>query len=261
MAGAVTPLMVQPAREERKVDIEALKTELDESGLVIIPELIARDHAARAANILTELMRKESQANKPDQHLRGVFNYLDPAHDEVFLPLVTHPICLELAKHALGEGFQMTEIGARWRKPGSAGSDVYLSVPLDWMTNSGLAVPTNVCFLIAFSWMLTDLTQDIGATFYIPYSHHAQRAPRHGVPYKYQIAAEGPAGSLVIRPGGLWHSFGPNNTRDKERVGLMGGYFARWMDPASVDWKLMKRSVRDRLPDSVRAMNQHVSEG
>src|SRR5213593_4561529 len=39
IAGAVTPVMVQPAREELKVDIEALKTELDESGLVIIPEL------------------------------------------------------------------------------------------------------------------------------------------------------------------------------------------------------------------------------
>ena len=109
--------------------------------------------------------------------------------------------------------------------------------------------------------MLTNLTRDIGATFYIPYSQHTTRAPQPGRQYKYQVAAEGPAGSLVIRPGGLWHSFGANRTRDKERVGLMGGYFARWMDPTSVDWRLMKRSVRERLPENVRAMNRHVIEG
>src|SRR5215475_10299761 len=62
-------------------------------------------------------------------------------------------------------------------------------------------------------------------------STQASTAPRRGVTYKYQIAAEGLAGSLVIRLGGVWHSFGPNNTRDKERVGFMGGYFARWMGP------------------------------
>jgi hypothetical protein len=243
------------------MDIEQLKLELDESGLVIIPELIPRNEAMRAAEILRELMRKESRQNQADQHLRGVFNYLEPADDEVFLPLVAHPICLELAKHALGEGFEMTEVGARWRKPGSPGTDVYLSVPLDWMVSSGLPVPNNTCFLITFSWMLTDLTRDIGATFYIPYSQHTTRAPQPGRQYKYQVAAEGPAGSLVIRPGGLWHSFGANRTRDKERVGLMGGYFARWMDPTSVDWRLMKRSVRERLPENVRAMNRHVIEG
>ena len=129
----------------------------------------------------------------------------------------------------------MTEVGARWRKPGSAGTDVHFSVPLDWMVSSGLPVPANTCFLITFSWMLTDLTRDIGATLYIPYTHHTPRVPKPGREYKYQIAAEGPAGSLVIRPGGLLHSFGPNQTRNNERVGLMGGYFALWMDPTSVD--------------------------
>jgi hypothetical protein len=241
------------------MDVESLKTELDEAGLVIIPELIPRSHAEQAAEILKQIMKKQPDAETPDQHLRGVFNHLNRQEDPVFLPLVTHPVCLELAQHALGNGFQMTEIGARWRRPGCRATDVYLSVPLDWMSSSGLPVP-NVCFLITFSWMLTDLTRDMGATFYLPYSHHAGRAPRPGVNYKYQIAAEGPAGSVVVRLGGIWHSFGANTTRAKENVGLMGGYFARWMNPQAVDWKLMKRAVRDRLPENVQAMNQHVAE-
>ena len=79
--------------------------------------------------------------------------------------------------------------------------------------------------------MLTDLTRDIGATFYTPTLHEFQSREGNTNIKLPQKAA----GSLVIRPGGLCHSFGPNQTRDKERVGLMGGYFARWMDPTSVD--------------------------
>jgi hypothetical protein len=41
----------------------------------------------------------------------------------------------------------------------------------------------------------------------------------------------------------------------------MGGYFPFWMNPASVGWRPMKRSVRDRLPKNVQDMNRYVIEG
>ena len=65
---------MRPSREKLKVDIEELKLELDESGLVIILEVVPRNDALRAAEILRDLMRRESKENKVDQHLRGVFN-------------------------------------------------------------------------------------------------------------------------------------------------------------------------------------------
>src|SRR5207253_11386151 len=117
------------------------------------------------------------------------------------------------------------------------------------------------CFVLPFSWRLNDLTRDMGATLYLPFSHHAPRGPRTGVSYRYLVGVEAPAGSVLIHHGALWHHFGANTTRDKARVGFMGGYFPHWMDPVAAGWQPMKRSVRDRLPQAVQRMNTHVIDG
>ena len=109
--------------------------------------------------------------------------------------------------------------------------------------------------------MLHDLTRDMGATLYLPFSHHAPRGPRAGVRYRHLVAVEAPAGSVLVHHSGLWHNFGANTTKDKSRVGLMGGYFPFWMDPVAIGWQPLKRSVRDRMPKEVRQMNRHVSDG
>jgi len=49
---------LRPSRQKLKVDIEELKLELHESGLIIIPEVLPRNDALRAAEILRDLMRR-----------------------------------------------------------------------------------------------------------------------------------------------------------------------------------------------------------
>jgi hypothetical protein len=239
---------------------DALKAELDEYGFVIVKELIPRAAALRAEKRVREIMSRQHDADKPDQHLPGFFNQIEPSDDSLFLPLVTQPVCLKLARALLGDGFQMTEVGCRWRKPGAPAGAARVTRPVDSFGRSGLPMP-NVCFVLAFSWMLNDLTRDMGATYYLPFSHHALRGPRAGVEYQYRVEVEAPAGSVLIHHGGLWHGFGANTTKDKARVGLMGGYIPAWMDPVSVGWQPMKRSVRDRMPQVVQQMNRHVSDG
>ncbi len=235
------------------------KADFEEYGFIVLREVIPRADALRLEERVRQIMRRRTDAAAPDQHISGFWNELEPADDSDFLPLITQPVCLELARTLLGEGFQMTEVGARWRKRGAAASPMHVTRPLDRITDAGLPMP-NVSFVLAFSWMLNDLTAEMGATLYLPFSHHAPRGPRPGIAYRHLVAIEAPAGSVVIHHGGLWHQFGPNRTTDKERVGFMGGYFPRWMDPVSVGWQPMKRSVRDRLPPAVRAMNSHVIE-
>jgi ectoine hydroxylase-related dioxygenase (phytanoyl-CoA dioxygenase family) len=205
-------------------------------------------------------MGRQSDADRIDQHLPGFFNHLEPKDDPLFVPLVTHSICLRLSQDFLGPRFQMTEVGCRWRKPGAPEGPIHVGVPLDSLARAGLPAP-NVAFVLGFSWILQDLTKEMGTSFNLPFSHHASRGPRAGVRYRNLVPVEAAAGSLLIYHGGLWHNFGANTTRDRSRVGLMGGYFPFWMDPVAVGWQPMKRSVRDRMPDEVQRMNRHVMEG
>jgi hypothetical protein len=240
--------------------LDDLQAELTEYGFVIIPELIPRAEALRVEERVREIMRRRPDADKIDQHLPGFFNQLEPGDDALFVPLVTQPVCLALARAFLGEGFQMTEVGCRWRKPGAPAGPIRLTRPTDSMYRDGLPVP-GTCLVLAFAWMLNDLTRDMGASYYLPFSQHASLWPRPDAQYKHVVYGEAPAGSLLIHHGGVWHGFGANTTTDKSRVGLMGAYIPFWIDLVTVGWQPMKRSVRDRMPEIVQKMNQRVIDG
>src|SRR5262245_11511807 len=97
-------------------EYNAIKAEFEEYGYVVLHKVIPRADAERTEKRVREIMARQPDANNIDQHLPGFFNHLDPKDDDLFLPLVTQPICLRLAQDFLGPGFQMTEVGCRWRK-------------------------------------------------------------------------------------------------------------------------------------------------
>jgi hypothetical protein len=236
-----------------------LTAELEEYGFVVLRELIPKADAQRIAQRVQEIMRRHVDKGQPDLHLSGLYDYLEPGDYPLFDPLFTQPACLEAASHLLGDGFQMTEVGCRWRKPSAPAGPMHPTKPLDRFVAAGLPLP-NVCFVLAISWMINDLTRDMGATLYLPCSHHLRHVPRGGLSDKYLVPIEAPAGSVVIHHSGLWHRFGPNTTRDQARVGVMSGYIPAWLDPQTVGWKLMKRSVRDRLSSGIQHLNHRAVE-
>ena len=241
------------------MDLQQLKTELDTYGFVVIPDLISRADAETAAKRIAEIMESRPDKADADQHLRNPLDYLDARDYLLFAKLLAHPVCLDLAKHLVGDGFQLTEPGCRWRKPGSPAGPVHITSPIDRFAKAGLPIP-NTCFLVPFSWNLNDLTAEMGATYYLPFSQFAHGAPWPGMTLKHAVPGAGPAGSLVIHHGGMWHGFGPNTTPDRPRIGLMASYCAAWMDPTGAGYRLMKRSVRDRMPEAVQKLNRRVSE-
>jgi ectoine hydroxylase-related dioxygenase (phytanoyl-CoA dioxygenase family) len=248
------------AANGNKVLSDDLKAEFDEYGFIVLEEVIPRQHALRVEERVKEIMARQPDADKVDQHLPGLFNHLDPKDDALFVPLVAQPVCLAIAETVLGEGFQMTEVGCRWRKPGAAAGPLRVTRPTDRFSRAGLPMP-NICFVLGISWMLSDLTRDMGVTLYLPFSHHVPRGPRAGATYNYLVPVEAPAGSVLVHHSGVWHGFGANTTKDKARVGVMSGYIPGWMDLVSVGWQPLKRSIRDRLPEPVRRMNTHVIDG
>lgn len=73
--------------------------------------------------------------------------------------------------------------------------------------------------MVTTIWALTDFTAANGATRIVPGSH---QEPGHPDPDddSRAIAAEMPAGSVMVMDSALWHCGGPNTTTDEWRLGL-----------------------------------------
>jgi hypothetical protein len=237
-------------------DLDALKAELDVTGFVVLHGLLPAQQAGDMAKRLMRIMEQRPEAGARYQNLRGVFNYDD---EDSFVPLVTDPVYLELAKHLVGDGMQMAEVGAVWNKPGAPAGGWHADVPIGWFSSQGRPIPA-VCFMVNCIWMLTEFTRDNGATQLVPFSHRSGQLPRAEIADRHGVAAEGPPGSIVIFHGAIWHRSGANTTRDRQRVGVSSGFYAHWMDPRAGGWYLLTREVRERMPPGVRQMNRQVVE-
>lgn len=69
---------------------------------------------------------------------------------------------------------------------------------------------------------ITDFTEENGATRLLPGSHHADHAPDPLATHD-TVAAEMPAGSVLVWVGSPWHGGGANRT-DRRRVGIAMNY-------------------------------------
>ena len=272
--------------ENTNIDIDLAKVKLGEYGYVLLPNLISSDTAMQMAERLKEVSLHRSDSANPFQHLGNLFNPLEPNEYESFLPLITNPVVLSLAHHMLGEGFQAFGSSVAWTKPGAQASGIHGDVPMGWFAEHSRPFPKNICFIVQCNWMLTDFTRENGATELLPMSHRLgipnmwpdengnslfmnERVKKlraeleGGDPNSRLVAAEGSAGSAVVFLGGMWHRSGTNITEDKNRVGVLTPYHARWVEPGwglGLKDSLLRREVRDRMPAHVREMSWHVTE-
>ena len=269
------------------IDMDKAKLQLDEYGYVLLPDLIPRDDALSMGDRLMELSTEKGESDGEGfQSLSCLYNYLEPAEYERFLPLALDPVVLELAHHTLGDGYQMIGSNVVWRQPGVSAGPLHADAPMGWFAERALPIPRNICFLIQCNWMLTDFTGENGATRLLPMSHlldppHRWRDENGehrylndrvrllreeieiGDPMDRLATAEGTAGSAVVFHNAMWHSAGANVTLDQQRVGVLTPYHARWVEPGyglGLPESLMRRSVRDRMPEELRRMSRHVIE-
>jgi ectoine hydroxylase-related dioxygenase (phytanoyl-CoA dioxygenase family) len=76
--------------------------------------------------------------------------------------------------------------------------------------------------MLGFIVMLDAFTPDNGATRFWPGSQHAVEQP----PSSESVPACGPAGSIIVYNGSVWHGYGANAT-DLPRRSIQGAYIRR----------------------------------
>ena len=148
-----------------------------------------------------------------------IYNLL--ALGKLYEAIPVHPNVLPVVEGVLDEGCLVSSLSSIAIDPGESAQPIHADDQLIPLTKPH--VPT-VCNTM---WALTDFTEANGATRIIPGSHLRDHSPDFGAPYD-SIAAEMPAGSVLVWHGSLWHGGGANTT-DERRVGIAMNYCAGWI--------------------------------
>jgi len=148
-----------------------------------------------------------------------IYNLL--ALGKLYEGIPVHPNVIPVVDGVLDDGCLVSSLSSIAIDPGESAQPIHADDQLIPLTKPH--VPT-VCNTM---WALTDFTEANGATRIIPGSHLRDHSPDFGAPYD-SIAAEMPAGSVLVWHGSLWHGGGANTT-DERRVGIAMNYCAGWI--------------------------------
>lgn len=141
---------------------------------------------------------------------------------QMFRDLLFHPVLRELLPELLGKDYTLSSLTANIAAPGGE--------PMPLHSDQGYtprSLPIRV--VVNTAWMLEDHSEQNGGTRLVPGSHLWPELPEDK-PEAESIAATGPAGTMVMFDGRLWHGTGANRTAGRRH--LLLGYFCRpWIRP------------------------------
>ncbi|WP_419922418.1 phytanoyl-CoA dioxygenase family protein [Candidatus Poriferisodalis sp.] len=232
--------------------LERYLAEVAENGYCIVegaiePELVTevRDAVARvehALGVQPKGNRIEGFATKRMYNLLG--------KDRSFWKLPIHRNVLPFPQRLMEPGAILSGTTCMHIGPG----EVHQGLHSDDGLVDQIDVPRpRAPFMVTTIWALTDFTSENGATRLVPGSHHFDHEPQPGEKPSY-IAAEMPAGSVLIVNGGTWHCGGANTSEDDWRLGISVQYCRGWMrQQQNQYYSLSPTDVQD-MPEELAAL-------
>jgi len=219
---------------------EAALAHLAEYGFARLPNALAPDDVARARARVESQAKGEADLGHahydgwgpelvakyypdrldelppgPNQRIWNLIN-----KGEIFRRIAVKPDTLSLVKALLADPNQSDDVllssfTANIARQGGA--------PMRLHSDQGY-VPDETGYPVVANimWMLTDFTEENGATRVVPGSHK-RPSPRGLTERPDTMAATGPAGTALIFDGRIWHGTGANRT-DEPRLGILSYY-------------------------------------
>jgi ectoine hydroxylase-related dioxygenase (phytanoyl-CoA dioxygenase family) len=198
------------------------RQELDEIGFTIIPGPVpAHDLAqlvvtydAAVNNAITDDVKVGSSTTR----VRDFVNR-GPEFDKLYL----HPPVLKACCHIIGKPFRLSTMHARTLRPGLPAQDLHADYERD----------SHGWTMVGFIFMIDEFRNDNGATRFVPGSHLRSDLPQslfgdrdRKADYPTQVLACGPAGSMVLFNGSIWHGHTVNHSNESRRS-IQGAYIRR----------------------------------
>ena len=174
-----------------------------------------------------------------------------PAKSRTFCDVLTHPLLAEICEEILlkaGSSYQMNV--AQVLEVGPAAVAQFLHRDEDVWPHMPKPCPT---FQVASMTALTDFTEEIGATCFVPGSHLWEDRSREAEPHEVAIA-EMPAGSMALYLGSTLHGAGTNRTPDRWRRGIHLSFIVGWIRTEENNYLNIPMEVARDLPERVQAL-------
>src|SRR5215471_1273347 len=245
-------------------DLESARAELAEQGYCVIEGVLPE---ARRRELLADLQRLAAQeiAQETDYVYDGgsnqrIWNLLRKGR--LYEDLVQHPLGCELMEELLGGEFLLGNIAANITGPGGRAMFLHADqsyVPPPWPPYPLVA---NVVF------MITDFTDENGATRVVPGSHLRGEGPPFvldlELPGPPTVPITGPAGAMMVFDGRLWHQTGANTSAHDRRYGIFIYYCRAFMRQQENWYRSLPREVFERaspLLQRLLGMDNYLSLG
>ena len=194
--------------------------ELLDAGFVVIPGVVTNGRLAQLADAYDLAI---ASAAAPDLH---VGSSTTRVHDLVnrgveFDPLYVYRPILEASHRVIGRPFKLSSLLARTLRPHSPAQPLHVDFKSDadgWP-------------MVGFIFMVDDFRADNGATRFVPGTHRSPAIPSDLMKtpvtdHEGQVLACGPAGSLILYNGSVWHGHTANSS-GKPRRSIQGAYIRR----------------------------------
>ncbi len=196
-------------------------------GYITIPDLISREEAALARQLVLNLAELERSQNKlivtsAKERVYGLIY-----KGEIFAQLIQHPTILAIIEAILGEDIISGGFSAHILYPGAHRMGIHVDYPY-WAMSPPF--PTEPILEIQVIWLVEDFTENNGAPLFAAGTQKLATKPDRD---KFETIAEkitGTAGTAIISHGMCWHDTSLNQS-DRPRVSLLGNYTPQYIHP------------------------------
>lgn len=201
---------------------EDLAQALADVGFAVVPGPIPAEAIARLASAYD---LKVALADPVDVGTGGpstrVHDFVN--RGEEFDSLYVHEPILAACCAVIGRPFKLSTMHARTLNPHSPVQDLHADFPRGSSDRAFNKWP-----MVGFIYMIDEFRRENGATRFVPGSHLTDEPPNEG-----HVWACGPAGSMVVFNGSVWHGHGANETGQPRRS-VQGAFIHReakpWVD-------------------------------
>ena len=248
----MSSVQLQQALAELGVSSDTLSDEtrdsLDRNGFAVFESLLSPEAVAAVRQGILELEEREDAAGAgTNPRDAGAIRVDDVNHKgAVFDQLWLHPVLLACMQHYLGD-FRLSSVTSRAARPGMGHQNMHSDY---WGALEDGYVACNS------GWMLDDFAVENGATRVVPGSHLWGTKPEDVMEdpkatHAEEVRVTGPAGSLVVFNGYLWHS-GTHNGSEHPRRGVFQVYSRRDVARQNDQAALLDPELAERLSPAAR---------
>ena len=210
--------------QEPSAELSSHLERMKRDGYTIVERVLDGDAIAALRDDVRRLERElaTQPAANPFEGVRTLRIYNLLVHGAIYREIPVHPRVLPIIEGVLDRGCLVSSLSSIDIGPGETAQPLHADDQLIPLPKPHVSIICNTM------WALTDFTEANGATRLVPGTHLADRSPQPFGERVKTIAAEMPAGSVLVFDGSIWHGGGANQTGEP-RLGIAMNYCAGWL--------------------------------